>query len=104
MTKVRTLSQTKSLEKRGFGKKGRKGRTSVMGGKYDQDHWPNVLRGTMCSIIICLRLRTQKNTFFGSKELKIRTLKKATNHAWRVTLIGILLFYRLEWLIVHLKI
>ena len=52
VTKVRTLSQTRPLEKNKFGKKGRKGRTSVMGGKYDQDHWPNVMRGTVCSIII----------------------------------------------------
>ena len=51
MTKVRTLSQTRPLEKNKFGKKGRKGRTSVMGGKYDQDHWPNVMRGTVFSFI-----------------------------------------------------
>ena len=62
VSKVRTLSQTRPLEKNKFGKKGRKGRTSVMGGKYDQDHWPNVMRGTVCSIIFFLGLQqAEKN-------------------------------------------
>ena len=46
VSQIRQLSSSVTLEKkRGFGKKGRKGRISTMGGKYDQDFQPHHLRG-----------------------------------------------------------
>ena len=46
VSQIRQLSTTVTLDKkRGFGKKGRKGRLSVMGGKFDQDFQPQHLRG-----------------------------------------------------------
>ena len=46
VSQIRQLSSTVSLDKkRGFGKKGRSGRLSVMGGKFDQDFQAQHLRG-----------------------------------------------------------
>jgi len=76
----RRLSITASISSRlrGFGKKGRKGRTSVLGGKYDQQHWPSHLRGE--------RSKLARNPDWSSAILSPRIVDRAfknmtTRHA-----------------------